>query len=140
MIELDDQITQAINHALEEGVPCIIATASISGMPNVSYRGSVLVFDREHLAFWERAKGGSLRNLSENPQIEVFYRNREKGLSWRFYGHTEILEDGEKRSQIMNRVIDREINQDPERKGIAVLIRVDRVANGRGETLQQRDE
>jgi len=139
MIQLDDQMVEAVNSAVADGTPCLIGTASASGMPNISYRGSVMVFDQEHLAFWERAKGGSLSNLAENPQIEVFYRNREKGLSWRFYGRASIHADGDLREQVMHRVVEREISQDPERTGIAVLIRVDRVANGRGETLQQRE-
>ena len=138
MIQLDDQMAEAVNNAVADGTPCLIGTASASGMPNISYRGSVMVFDRQRLAFWERAKGGSLSNLAENPQIEVFYRNRDRGLSWRFYGRASIVESGELREQVMKRVIEVEIRQDPERTGIAVVIDVDRVANGRGETLQTR--
>lgn len=140
MIKLDEQMAGAVNNALADATPCIIGTASGSGMPNISFRGSVMVFDDEHLAFWERSRGGSLRNLQENPQIEIFYRNRDRGVAWRFDGRASILESGDVREQIMNRVVEREINQDPERKGIAILIRVDRVANGRGETLQERED
>ena len=139
MIQLDDQMAEAVNNAVADGTPCQIGTASASGMPNISYRGSVMVFDQEHIAFWERAKGGSLSNLAENPQIEIFYRNRDRGLSWRFYGRASIHASGLLREQVMARVIEVEIKQDPERTGIAVVIRVDRVANGRGETLQTRE-
>jgi predicted pyridoxine 5'-phosphate oxidase superfamily flavin-nucleotide-binding protein len=139
MIQLDDQMADAVNSAVADGTPCLIGTASASGMPNISYRGSVMVLDRERLAFWERAKGGSLSNLEENPQIEVFYRNRDRGLAWRFYGRATIHESGDLREQVMNRVIEAELRQDPERQGIAVVIEVDRVANGRGETLQTRE-
>lgn len=138
MIELDETIRAALANAIADGAPCIVGTASASGMPNISYRGSMMVFDREHLAFWERAKGTTLDNLRENPQITVFYRNRPKGLAWRFYGRARIEESGALRDQIMARVVEVELNQDPERRGFGVLIRVDRVASGRGETLQQR--
>jgi predicted pyridoxine 5'-phosphate oxidase superfamily flavin-nucleotide-binding protein len=138
MIELTDEMAQAVNGALADGTPCIIGTASAGGMPNISYRGSVMVFDKTHLAFWERAKNISDQNLRENPQIEVFYRNRDKGLAWRFYGRATILESGEVRDQIMNRTVERELASDPERKGFGVLIEVDTVANGRGEPLQSR--
>jgi predicted pyridoxine 5'-phosphate oxidase superfamily flavin-nucleotide-binding protein len=138
MIELTEEMSQAIDNALGDGTPCIIGTASGAGMPNISYRGSVMVFDRTHLAFWERAKNISDQNLRENPQIEVFYRNREKGLAWRFYGRATILETGDIRDQIMSRTVERELASDPERKGFGVLIEVDKVSNGRGEPLQER--
>jgi predicted pyridoxine 5'-phosphate oxidase superfamily flavin-nucleotide-binding protein len=138
MIELTGEMSAAVDNALGDGTPCIIGTASGSGMPNISYRGSVMVFDKTHLAFWERAKNISDQNLRENPQIEVFYRNREKGLAWRFYGRATILEAGDVREQIMSRTVERELASDPDRKGFGVLIEVDTVANGRGEPLQTR--
>lgn len=138
MIEMTDEMAQAVNSALADGTPCIVGTASGSGMPNISYRGSVMVFDKQHLAFWERAKNIALRNLAENPQIEVFYRNRDKGLAWRFYGRASILQSGDVREQIMHRTVERELASDPERQGFGVLIEVDLVANGRGEPLQER--
>lgn len=138
MIELTDEMAQAIDNALADGTPCLMGTASKDGMPNISYRGSVMVFDREHLAFWERAKNIALHNLEENPQVEILYRNRDKGLSWRFYGRAEILQTGAVREHIMSRTVERELQSDPERKGYGVLITVDTVLNGRGEPLQQR--
>jgi len=138
MIDLTDEMAQAINNALADATPCIIGTASAGGMPNVSYRGSVMVFDNDHLAFWERAKNISIHNLQDNPQIEIFYRNRDKGLAWRFYGRVSIHETGELREQIMSRTVERELASDPERKGFGVLIQVDKVMDGRGQPLQER--
>ena len=53
MIQLTDQMREYIDNALANGMPCILATASRSGQPNMSYRGSVLVFDNESLALAE---------------------------------------------------------------------------------------
>jgi len=138
MIQLTDEMAQAVNNALADGTACLMGTASKSGMPNISYRGSVMVFDTQHLAYWERAKNIAIHNLEENPQLEIFYRNREKGLSWRFYGRATIHETGDLRDQIMNRTVQRELGSDPERKGFGVLIEVDRVLDGRGNPLQER--
>jgi uncharacterized protein len=137
-IALTDEMTQALDAALMARSPCLVATASATGVPDVSYRGSIMVFDSEHLAFWERVKGETLSNLEENPQICVFYRNAETRVSWRFYGTTEVLKDGPVREQIMARVNQFEIAQDPERIGYAVLIRVERVRD-RNDTVMQRD-
>ena len=137
-IELTDEMMEAVNRAIEDRMPCIVATASPEGMPDLSYRGSVLAYDREHLAFWERAKGETLRNLESNPQAAVCYRNSQTRQNWRFYGPVTVLRDGPKREEIMARVHPFELAQDPERKGIAVLIRVDRIRTG-SETIQIRD-
>ena len=137
-IELTDEMMEAVNRALEDRMPCIVATASAEGMPDLSYRGSVLALDRDRLAFWERVKGETLRNLEENPQAAVFYRNSQTRQNWRFYGAVTVLRDGPQRDEIMARVHPFELAQDPERTGIAVLIRVDRIRTG-SETTMTRD-
>jgi hypothetical protein len=138
-IALTDEMTKALEDALTDRSPCLVATASATGMPDVSYRGSMLVFDGEHLAFWERAKGETLANIQQNPHACVLYRNTETRVSWRFYGKAEILTDGPVRLQIMGRVNQFELAQDPERTGYAILIRVDRV-RARNETIMEREQ
>ena len=51
MISLDDEIRQLIDNALEEGVFFLLGTASSEGRPQISMKGSVLVVDRETLAY-----------------------------------------------------------------------------------------
>jgi predicted pyridoxine 5'-phosphate oxidase superfamily flavin-nucleotide-binding protein len=130
---------ESVNNALTDRAPCLVATASKDGVPDVSYRGSVLAFDGEHLAFWERVKGETLANIEENPSVCVFYRNPQTRKGWRFYGTAEVLKDGALREEIMARVHPFEIGQDPERTGYAVVIRVDRVREGSA-TIMQRDD
>jgi hypothetical protein len=137
-VALTDEMMLAVNNALNDRSPCLVGTASATGMPDMSYRGSVLAFDNEHLAFWERMKGETLRNIDEKPQVVVFYRSSTTRQSWRFYGTAEVLREGELREQIMDRVHPFELGQDPDRKGYAVLIRVDRVRSG-NETIMTRD-
>ena len=81
MIYLDDDIRQLIDNAYEEGVACILGTASREGSPQISMKGSVLVFDRETLAYWERAKRSALENVVDNPQVVIFYRNPAKRIN-----------------------------------------------------------
>lgn len=138
-IELTDEMAQAINNALVERMPCLMATASRDGMPDIGYRGSMMAFDKEHLAYWERSKGESLANLEENPKIVVMYRNPTTRLGWRFYGTATIHRDGDLRQQVMERVVQFELDQDPERQGYAIVIRVDRV-RARNDTIMVRDE
>ena len=136
-IALTDAMVRALDNALADHSPCLVATASAAGVPDASFRGSMMVYDTEHLAFWERAKGETLLNLQENPHICVLYRNAETRQSWRFYGEAQILTGGAVRDQIMSRVNQFELAQDPGRNGYAVLIRVDRV-RARNETMMER--
>jgi len=119
-----------------DGYTMLVATASKTCAPDLAFKGSVMVWDKDHLAFWERAHGVTLANLEENPQVALVYRNREAGKNWRFWGTAELLRDGETREGIMGRTFQPELDRDPERKGVAVLIRVDKVG---GSTSQTRD-
>lgn len=139
MIELTEEMREAIGNALAEGTPVMVATASRAGVPDIAFKGSAMVWDAEHLAYWERSRGETLRNLQENPHICLLYRNPKRGLAWKFFGVAAIHEDDESRRQIMDRTIEAELNRDPERTGAAVLIRVDRVLQGRN-VLMQREE
>jgi len=138
MIDLSE-MAEAVDSALKEGSPCLVASASTAGMPDIAFKGSVMVFDPDHLAFWERSHGETLHNLEANPQACVMYRSRERGVAWRFYGGAILHATGELRDQVMARTVEAELNRDLERTGVAVLIRVDRVVAGR-QVLQIRDE
>ena len=139
MIYLDDEIRQLIDHALEEGLCCIVGTASREGSPQISMKGSVLVFDRETLAYWERAKRSALENVVDNPQVVIFYRNAAKRMSWRFYGTATVYEAGAIRDNVMSRTVQGELDRDPERAGVAVLVKLDRIVELNGNVLQERD-
>ena len=138
MIELTGEMAKLVDNALEDGLPCMMGTASKSGMPNISFRGSVMVFDKQHLAYWERAMNIAIHNLEENPQIEILYRGRERGVGWRFYGRAEIIRTGPIREEIMSRTVQRELERDPERQGFGVLITVDTVTDTGGKPQQER--
>ena len=45
MIQIDDEMRKRIDNALEDRCPMFIATVSPDGEPQISMRGSVLVFD-----------------------------------------------------------------------------------------------
>ncbi len=136
MIDLSE-MANFVDRAHDDGLTCLVATASKDGQPNLAFKGSVMVWDKDHLAFWERAHGETLAHLRENPRIAAVYRNRAAGKAWRFWGVAELHERGELRDRIMARTIQAELDRDPERKGVAVLIRVDRVA---GSGVDQRRE
>lgn len=138
MIKMTDEMRELIDNALANGMPCILATASKSGLPNMSYRGSVMVFDDESLAYWDRGKRQSVQDMEENPQVCVMFRHPEKRIVWRFFGDVTIHRDGQVREQVMARVVQPELDRDPERQGVAVMVRVNKILSVTGEVLQER--
>jgi hypothetical protein len=132
------EMAEPVNSALADGTPCLVATAGGDGMPDIAYKGSTMVYDTEHLAFWERSIGQTLTNLTENPHACVLYRNPARGVAWRFYGAAELYREGETRDAVMARTVKAELDRDPERKGVAVVLRVDRVVVGRN-VVQSRE-
>ena len=135
MIDLTE-MAEFVDRSGPDGYAMLVATASKNGDPDLAFKGSVMVWDKDHLAFWERAHGVTLANLEENPKAALVYRNREAGKNWRFWGDVELLRNGPVREGIMGRTYQPELDRDPERKGVAVLIRINKVG---GTTSQQRD-
>lgn len=138
MIELTEEMKAAFETAIADGAPVIVASAGKSGMPDIAYKGSAMVFDKEHIAFWERALGTTFANLKENPGCCLLYRNPATRTAWKFFGEAEVLLEGDLRQQVMDRTIALELDRDPERKGAAIMVRIDRVVQA-GKVLMERE-
>ena len=52
------QIKDLIFNAHKDDCVCMLATIGEDG-PNISPKGSIIVLDDDHLAFWERSKRGA---------------------------------------------------------------------------------
>jgi hypothetical protein len=123
--------------------PCLVATVLPDGYAQVTPRGSVLVFDDEHLAIWERGKGTTNANLQDGAKITVFFRKpalRESGMLpkggiARFYGTATIHKSGPIYEEIWKRLIEAEKKGDPDKKGFGVLIKVERAEDLGGAPL-----
>lgn len=131
---------EPIDNALAEGAICAVATNGAGGPPDIGLKGSMLVFDQDHLAYWERTRGQLLANLRRDPRIAVLYFNRERRRYVRLFGEARLYEEGPLREAIMGRVIEGELSFDPQRKGIGVLIRVDRLEEPFAGVSQRRED
>lgn len=144
MIEITEQMKTCIESAPAEGVHCLVATADPDGWPQIAPKGSVIVHDAQTLAYWDRVLGTTLDNLARNPRMTVYYRNPARrdelpgGAGWRFFGTAEVLREGPVRDQVMARTPRAELDRDPERKGAAVLIHIERITDVSGRTVQER--
>ena len=139
MIRLTEELRQLIDTALASGTPGILATASRDGQPGVGFKGSMMVFDDDHLAYWERTRRGQLAHLLENPRVVVMFRDGGRRIGWKFFGVATVHKEGPVRERVLARTVAAELDRDPERQGYAVLIRVDRVTTTGGQVLQERE-
>ena len=127
MISISGEMRALIEHASAEGLVCTLGTASLDGRPQISPKGSVIVYDEETLAYWERSRRTAMENIAENPQVVIFYRNPAKGINWRFHGNAMLYLVGNVRDKVLKRIPESELTHDAERTGAAVLVRVDQI-------------
>jgi hypothetical protein len=131
-----------INGAFPANV-CLVATVLPNGFAQVTPRGSTMVYDDEHLALWERGKGSTNANLTDKSKVTVFLRKPQlreagvlpKGGIARFYGTAAIHKSGAAYEEVWRRLVQPEKERDPDKKGFAVLIKVERAEDLDGQPL-----
>ena len=138
MIDMTGEIQELVDRAHADGWDCIVGTVDKDGQPQLSLKGSVMIYDSETLAYWERAKRTALANVADNSKVTVLYNNMTDRTRWRFYGTAEVHESGPIREEVMSRTVEAELERDPDRLGVAVLIKINKVAELSGNVLQER--
>ncbi|MBN8478064.1 MAG: pyridoxamine 5'-phosphate oxidase family protein [Burkholderiales bacterium] len=88
------KMSQEVKDAVAMNKPGLIATASQSGKPNVSAKGSLRVIDDEHVAFAIIKSPGTIANLRENPQIAIICLDPATRSGCRIAGRSEIHSSG----------------------------------------------
>jgi hypothetical protein len=122
-----------INSAFPNDV-CLIGTVLPNGYAQVTPRGSTLVFDDQHFSLWERGRGSTAENLTDGTKVTIYFRKPQlradgilpKGGIARFYGAARLFKSGPIYEEVWTRLIQPEKDRDPDRKGFAVLIEVER--------------
>jgi uncharacterized protein len=122
---------------------CLLATVQPDGYAQVTPRGSILVYDDEHLSTWERGKGSTTAVLENGTKVTVYFRKpplRESGLLpkggiARFYGTAEIHKSGPVYEAVWDRLVEPEKKRDPDKQGFAVLIKIERAEDLSGDPL-----
>jgi len=138
---ISQKIRDLIRSAWDDGAPCLVATNGPDG-PNISVKGSMVVFDDDHLAYWERSKKQALANLANDQRVCIMYANfkaqRDGVLDsgfLRFYGTAVLHESGPVHQKIFDLLLPREQTHVGADTGLGVLVRIDRSADIRGKPL-----
>jgi len=129
------QFSESVDNARtdgDRGQGTGLVASSNDGQPDVALKGSLMVWDADHLAWWERGRAETEAAVRANPQVAVLVRNIARDRrTLRFYGEARIVDDPALREQIWERVVQVEKDTDPEKTGVAVLVRIDRVRAGK---------
>jgi predicted pyridoxine 5'-phosphate oxidase superfamily flavin-nucleotide-binding protein len=104
------------------------ATVCPDGTPNLSPKGTTTVWDETHLVFADIRSPKTVRNLRENPSIEINVVDPIVRKGYRFKGSAEVHSDGEVYEQSLRLLAERGYDARPERIKTIVLIRVEQAA------------
>jgi hypothetical protein len=123
---------------------CLVGVVQPNGYAQISPRGSTMVYDDDQLALWERGKGSTNKLLQDGTKVTVFLRKpqlRESGILpkggvARFYGTAKLHRSGPAYDKVWQKLVQPEKDRDPEKKGYAVLIKVERAEDLDGQPLK----
>jgi hypothetical protein len=90
------KLTEEAKKAIAGIGPSLVATASGTGKPNVSAKGSLRVLDDEHVAFAHIASPRTVANIRDNPQVTVICLDAATRKGCRIWGQGSILDSGER--------------------------------------------
>ena len=122
---------------------CAWSTVLPNGFAQVSPRGSTQVFDDQHFSLWERGRGSTADNFADGTKVTIYFRKPQlradgilpKGGIARFYGTARLHKSGAVYEEVWQRLIQPEKDRDPEKKGFAVLVKIERAEDLAGKPL-----
>ncbi|HZC27089.1 MAG TPA: pyridoxamine 5'-phosphate oxidase family protein [Actinopolymorphaceae bacterium] len=143
MATIPSILNEHIDTAYPENV-VLVATVLPNGFAQVTPRGSAMVFDQDHIGLWERGKGSTNENLADGTKVTIFFRKPAlrqsgvlpKGGIARLYGTAAVHRSGAVYDQVWERLIQPEKDRDPDQKGFAVLVEIERAEDLDGKPLQ----
>ncbi|MGH3182249.1 MAG: pyridoxamine 5'-phosphate oxidase family protein [Streptosporangiaceae bacterium] len=104
-----------------------VATICEDGSPNLSPKGTVRVYDDDHLVFMNQASPATVANLRRDPRLEINVVDFLKRRGYRFKGVGEIRPAGDEAFEWLRRwIVDRHGPGYPTLE--AVMVRVERAA------------
>lgn len=123
------EIPDAIDTAVLRGHQPALAYVNDAGDPEVSFRGSTHVHGPDQLAIWARKQdSGFAAAIKSRPHVSLIYYGGREGpgpFFLSFKGSARV--DPSADDAVYAAIVEPERQQDPERKGVAVIIDVDSV-------------
>ena len=122
-MQLDDDMQRVV----QKQSLGFVATVCADGTPNLSPKGTLTVWDDEHLCFLDICSPATVANLRDRPAVEVNVVDPILRKGYRFKGRGEVLTEGSLHDEVLARY-QRERGTDPTRVQAAVVIAVETAA------------
>lgn len=121
-------VRTAINRALANQTPMVLAYVDENGAPSLSLRGSVQVYSPTQLCLWVRnPRGGLIASIRAQRPLSFLYRNSPSRTTLTIRGRGKLVDDPEIRREIFDLSPEVEQRHDPAMAGAAVIVDVSRV-------------
>ncbi len=99
-------LTQEMKDFVNKQRMGFVATVSPDNSPNLSPKGTTVVYSDEHLIFTGIRSEHTLSNLEKNPLVDINVVNPIKRKGYRFKGTATILSEGKEFESILNQYRD----------------------------------
>ena len=119
-------LTNEIKNLLSQQKLGYVATVSPDNTPNLSPKGTISVWDDEHLVFADIKSPNTIANLEKNPSLEINVVDPITRKGYRFKGTGTILSSGQEYDKIISYYSNIGIKS---KIGRVVLIKVSSVNN-----------
>src|SRR6516225_4683289 len=127
-LRLTDEIKSAVDGALDNQTPMMIAYSDNDREIHLSFRGTIQAYSDDQLAVWARDPGGGLpRHISARPKVTLFYHDPKTRTTYAFYGRARIADDPDARTAVFDGSPAREQQMDFRRGGVAIIVDLDKV-------------
>ena len=121
-------VRTAINRALANQTPMVLAYVDENGAPFLSLRGSVQVYSPTQLCLWVRnPRSGLVASIRAQRPLAFLYRNSPSRTTLTIRGKGKLVDDPKIRRQIFDLSPEVEQRHDPAMTGAAVLVDVARI-------------
>jgi hypothetical protein len=121
-----------VDGALDNGTPMLIAYTDDSDEIHLSFRGTIQAHSGDQLALWARdPEGGLPRHIASRPKVTLLYHDPATRASYTFYGRARVEAEPAARAAIFENSHPRERQMDFRRRGVAIVVDLDKV-EGRG--------
>jgi Pyridoxamine 5'-phosphate oxidase len=125
---LTQEIAAAVNGALDNQTPMLIAYLDGDEQIHLSFRGTIQAYSDDQIALWARdPEGGLPRNIAVRPKVTLFYHDPGRRTSYTFYGRARVVADAAARAAIFENSHPREQQTDFRRRGVAIVVDLDKI-------------
>jgi predicted pyridoxine 5'-phosphate oxidase superfamily flavin-nucleotide-binding protein len=120
-------LTDDMKRVVREQSLAFVATVCPDGSPNVSPKGTITVWDDDHLIFADIASPNTMANLAHNAAVEINVVDPLVRKGYRFKGHASVLTDGPELEEALQFLV-RERGTDASRIRAVAIVKVERAA------------